>query len=277
MGREIILNVRNFSFKNILKNLSFEIRKGDIFAVMGHNGAGKTTLFKCILGFYKTNFNFLKDNLKIGYLPEEINFPSYLKVKDIIKMAQSFDRQESRLNLELFNFSNFGNRKVSTLSKGERKKIALYLTFYHNPEVIFLDEPTDGLDPVLRFKFKNFLKELAESGKTIVISSHVLTELEEVATSYMILKKGKIIKKDFNSLDSLEGNFIVKPKDMDVAKKQLANINNLDFEEDYILVKNKEVLIEVIKTMIDNDNLIEVENERLSFEKLYMDSETNQV
>ena len=275
MGKEIVINIKDFNFKNILKNLSFEIRKGDIFAVMGHNGAGKTTLFKCVLGFYKTNFNFLKDNPKIGYLPEEINFPSYLKVKDVLNMANCFYNETNMLDLDIFNLENLKDRKVSTLSKGEKKKIALYLAFYHNPEIVFLDEPTDGLDPVLRFKFKNFLKELAESGKTIVIYSHVLTELEEIATSYVILKKGKIIKKDFDILDTLEGNFIVKPKDIDEAKKYLAQMNHLDFGENFILVKNKKILIEVIKILVNNDNLIEVENERLSFEKLYMDSETN--
>jgi len=277
MARKKIIKVEKLFYKNILKGISFDVKEGDIFAVMGHNGAGKTTLFKCLLGFYRTGKRFLPEGISVGYLPEEINFPGYMKVEEVVKISGHLHSlSEVVKKNEIFDIKNFMGKKVNKLSKGERKKVALYLTFFHNPDVVFLDEPTDGLDPVLRNKLKNFLKEYAGGGKTVLISSHVLTELEQVATSYIIIKRGRIVKKEEDLIGASTKNYLIKVKNLESTINRLGHLKSvIEFSHDFLLVKDGSFLPEVVRILVEDENLINVENEKFSFEKVYLENEFN--
>ena len=217
----------NASFKKpkieALKNLSVEIHNKEIVALLGLNGAGKTTFIKLILGLtYATNgmgyvFNnhFGSDNIKkrIGYLPENHNIPPFMTgYRALLTFGKLFGLSGkillSRVEelLELVGLIHAKDLKVSKYSKGMKQRLALAYSLLHNPDLLLLDEPTDGLDPIARKEVRKLLLFLKDSGKTIFINSHLLSEIELICDKALILKKGVLIAegnlKDICSSDS---------------------------------------------------------------------------
>ena len=196
---------KRFGKNMVLKGLNLEIKDGGIFAILGPNGSGKTTLIKAILGMVipnKGSIEVLGKNIKnqasyrnqIDYLPQIANFPSNLKVKELIKMIKDL-RGATNGNEELitlFQLEPFLNKKLGTLSGGTKQKVNIVLTFMFDSPLIILDEPTTGLDPISLIHLKNIIKQEKAKGKTILITSHIMSFVEEVSDEIVFLLEGNI-------------------------------------------------------------------------------------
>jgi len=197
---------KKFGKNEVLKGIDLNIERGGIFSVLGPNGSGKTTLIKCILGMVlpdsgniSINGKALKNNYKyrneIDYLPQIANFPGNLKVSELIAMIK--DLRDSKATkdqelIELFKLQPFLNKKLANLSGGTKQKVNLVLTFMFDSPLIILDEPTSGLDPISHLRLKNLIFSEREKGKTILVTSHILSFVEEIADEIVFLLEGKI-------------------------------------------------------------------------------------
>ncbi|MFA3783124.1 ATP-binding cassette domain-containing protein [Melioribacteraceae bacterium 4301-Me] len=194
-----------------LKNLSLTVPEGTIFGLLGPNGAGKTTLIKILLGItYQTSgeakilgqsVTDYKIKHRIGYLPENHKFPPYLTGEQLLKFAAKLtNTQEKNLNkridalLSLVKMSKWKKTKIKKYSKGMMQRIGLAQAMINNPDLIFLDEPTDGVDPIGRKEIRDILIDLKSQGKTIFLNSHLLSEVELVTDRVAILNKGTLIQ-----------------------------------------------------------------------------------
>lgn len=205
--------VTSFGNKKVraLNELNLTIEKGTIFGMLGPNGAGKTTLVKLLLQIIfptfgtarllDTDINDYHLKKKIGYLPENHKYPPYLSGGAVLKYfgklsninGLELDKKIDEL-LELVNLSKWKKAKVKTYSKGMMQRLGLAQALINDPELIFLDEPTDGVDPIGRKEIRDILLELKSRSKTIFLNSHLLSEVELITDRVGILNKGKLLR-----------------------------------------------------------------------------------
>lgn len=220
-----MLEVSNLSksFGNVeaLKDLNFKAEDGKIFGIIGRNGAGKSTTFRLILKIIEpTNgeilYNGEKINEKIldkiGYLPEEGSLISTYTVLELCEYYGSLKlvspeqiREKLVMWLEEFNIKEFMNRKIKDLSKGNRQKIQFIISVLHNPELLILDEPFSGLDPISVEELKKAILKLKSEGKTIIFSSHRMDHIEALCENILIIDKGKTLLE--GNLKEIEANY----------------------------------------------------------------------
>jgi len=188
-------------------DVSFEINKGEIYGFLGPNGAGKTTTIRHLMGFSKPqkgrakifgreSFRFYYENMKnIGYIPGEIALPAGLTGWEFIDMNKKMKKIKSdtplKQLLDIFQFDPIGETK--RMSLGEKRKLAIITAFMGDPDVLILDEPTSGLDPVMQDVFVDFLKLQKKAGKTIMLSSHMFSEIDTTCDRIAIIKDGYIV------------------------------------------------------------------------------------
>ncbi len=197
---------KKFGKNEVIKGLDLTINEGGIFAVLGPNGSGKTTLIKSILGMVipqsgiinlngktiKKNWEYRKD---IDYLPQIANFPNNLSVKELIKMIKDLRSNNTNKDeelIKLFKLEEFLNKKLGNLSGGTKQKVNLVLTFMFDSPLVILDEPTTGLDPISLIRLKDLINKEKNKGKTILITSHIMSFVEEVADEIVFLLEGNI-------------------------------------------------------------------------------------
>lgn len=197
-----------------LDHLNLSIEKGELFGFVGPNGAGKTTTMRIVSGLLKADggevtiagVNALKDSQslkrKIGYMPDFFGVYDNLKAIEYMEFYASVygivGKKARDMCLELMNLVNLADKAefyVDSLSRGMKQRLCLARSLVHNPELLILDEPASGLDPRARFEMKGILRNLHDMGKTIVISSHILSELAEMCTTIGIIDKGKMVTK----------------------------------------------------------------------------------
>jgi ABC-2 type transport system ATP-binding protein len=196
--------------KAVIEDISLDIGKGRILGLLGPNGAGKTTLIKTIMGlinakkgkvliFDKPISSSIKK--RIGYMPEIANFYWFLTPKETLKMlgALSGVSRKGLLGrikrvLEITGLSEEDNKLIKNFSKGMSERLNMAQAILHDPELLILDEPFSGLDPLGRIHMRNILSELKKEGKTILLSSHELSEAELISDDICIMKKGALLK-----------------------------------------------------------------------------------
>jgi Cu-processing system ATP-binding protein len=198
---------KSFGAIDAVADVSYALGEGEIVALVGHNGAGKTTLIKLMLGLIRPTagtVRVLGENpaeraearAGIGYLPENVSFNPALTGRETLKFYAALKRvgrgQVEDL-LERVGLASAGDRRVRTYSKGMRQRLGLAQALLGAPKVLLLDEPTTGLDPALRRDFYVFIEELRETGATVLLSSHALSELEGRADHVIIMGRGKKI------------------------------------------------------------------------------------
>lgn len=197
---------KKFGQNKVLEGIDLTIDTKGIFAVLGPNGSGKTTLIKSILGMVipdkgsihidgkaiKGEWNYRNN---IDYLPQIANFPGNLSVQELINMIKDLrsnkNADDQRL-IELFRLEPFLNKKLSNLSGGTKQKVNLVLTFMFDSPLIILDEPTTGLDPIAHIRLKQLINEEKAKGKTILITSHIMSFVEEISDQIVFILEGKI-------------------------------------------------------------------------------------
>ncbi len=198
--------VKNYGNIKALDGISYDIPKGCVFGILGPNGSGKTTTLGIVLNVLnQTNGNFLwfgkpsnaDTRKRIGSLLETPNFYHYLSAVENLKITQAISRRGNKDDidkvLEIVNLSQRKHSKFSTYSLGMKQRLAIAAALLGNPEVLVFDEPTNGLDPVGIAEIRELIKKLANEGKTIIMASHLLDEVEKVCTHVAIMKKGKLL------------------------------------------------------------------------------------
>ena len=212
---------KNFKNKHILNQINIHVPEGKIYCIMGPNGAGKSTLLKMISGIEKPtegdiNFkgeNWKREDLKtIGSLIEEPGLFDNLTVEDNIKLKLKLHHVENKDQEQILNTLGFGDHnqeKVKGFSTGMRQRLGIALAFMGNPDLVVLDEPTNGLDTFGIHELRELLMIEKKQGKTIIIASHMLSEVQKVADRIAILGNGELLlEEDYDQKTDLEDLFI---------------------------------------------------------------------
>ena len=199
---------RRFGTKTALEEVSLAVPRGGVFGLIGGNGAGKTTLIKHLLGLLKAQSGTVQvfglDPVqnpvgtlgRIGYLSEDRDLPNWMRVGELMRYQQAFfPAWDERYAEELRDAFDLDLKaKVQTLSRGQRARMGLLLALAHRPELLILDEPSSGLDPVVRRDILGaIIRTIAEEGRTVLFSSHLLDEVERVADRVAIIHQGRIL------------------------------------------------------------------------------------
>jgi ABC-2 type transport system ATP-binding protein len=203
--------VKTYGRIEALRGVTLDIHRGEIFGCLGQNGAGKTTMVKLLLGIIRATdgeATMLGEpagtssvRKRIGYLPEDHRFPDYHTGYSLLDFYGSLlevpsGQKKSRIHemLELVGLKKRMHSKIRTYSKGMKQRLGIAQAIFHNPEVIFLDEPTDGVDPRGRREIREMLLQLKNEGKTIFLNSHLLGEVELITDRVCILDRGEMIR-----------------------------------------------------------------------------------
>lgn len=196
---------KRFRKLQALDNINAEFNKGQVISLIGPNGSGKTTLIKSILGLVKPDngtitFNGVPVTEKvdyrsnIGYMPQIGRYPDNMKIGQVFSMIKNLRNNEKEIDEELYfkyKLDTILDKSMRALSGGTRQKVSAALAFLFDPDVLILDEPTAGLDPLSSEILKEKIVTEKQKGKLILITSHVLTDLEEITTDVMYLQDGK--------------------------------------------------------------------------------------
>lgn len=205
---EIINLTKKFGRLKVLDGISISCERGECISLIGPNGSGKTTLIKCILGMAVPDLgNILFDGediskewkyrKQIGYMPQIGRFPDNMTMRQVFDMMRDLRRNnaDSAADEELIEslgLNQLMGKRMRTLSGGTRQKVSAALAFLFNPEVLILDEPTAGLDPLSSELLKEKIQQEKERGKLILITSHVLSDLDDIVTEVIYLQDGKL-------------------------------------------------------------------------------------
>ncbi|WP_297517332.1 ABC transporter ATP-binding protein [uncultured Clostridium sp.] len=277
-----ILELKNVSKsigkKKIIDNLSFTINSGEIFGFLGPNGAGKTTTIKMITGLisigegeiiidgYNVKTDFEKALSNVGGIVENPEMYGYMSgtknLKYYAKMHDGITQERINEVVKLVKLDNRINEKVKRYSLGMRQRLGVAQAILHNPKLIILDEPTNGLDPMGIKELRETLRNLTEQGSSVIVSSHLLSEMELMCDRFCIIDGGKL--KDIKSMSDInthskteESLYVI---DTDDINKTL-NLINLNFsdvkatitDEKIKLNASKETIAKICKLLVQND------------------------
>jgi len=207
---------KSFGKLSVLKNVELDLSMGRSYALVGPNGSGKTTLIKSILGLViPSSGEIIFDNKsiakdwkyreQIGYMPQIGRYPENMTIGQLIDMMKNIRKNPSEVDdslIDQFKLYKFYDKRMHTLSGGTRQKVSAALAFLFNPAVLILDEPTAGLDPISVELLKEKILEEKAKGKLLIISSHILSDLDELTTEMVYIYEGKVHYN--NSIESLK-------------------------------------------------------------------------
>lgn len=228
---------KQFGKLKALDNVSTVCEKGECIALIGPNGSGKTTLIKSILGMVvpdsgtitfkgKNILNHWRYRDEIGYMPQIGRYPDNMTIGQVLGMMKDIRNKDTALDEDLiqaFSLDNLLNKRMRTLSGGTIQKVSAALAFLFNPSVLILDEPTAGLDPVASGMFKEKIIAEKEKGKLVLITSHILSELDDLVTRIIYMQEGKLIF--HKSIDELK-----KDTGEDKLAKSIAQVMISNYE-----------------------------------------------
>ena len=199
---------KNFGKLKALNDISVTCNRGQSISLIGPNGSGKTTFIKCILGMVVPDSGFITFNRQniakdwryreqIGYMPQIGRYPDNMTVGQLFRMMKdirkSLHNDTDEELLEAFELNKISNKRMRTLSGGTRQKVSASLAFLFSPKVLILDEPTAGLDPVSSEILKDKIRKEKTAGKLILITSHILSDLDDIVTEVIYMQEGQLI------------------------------------------------------------------------------------
>ena len=288
-----ILKIKNlnksFGKNKILKNVSFNVNEGDILGFIGPNGAGKTTTIKMILGLqsidsgtvtingYDIKKNFEKAIEKVGTIVENPDLYMYLSGYDNLKLISNLyknvDKKRIDEVIKIVKLETRINDKVSKYSLGMRQRLGIAQALLHKPNLLILDEPTNGLDPEGIKELRDIIKRLATKEKVgVVISSHNLSELESFCNKIVIIKNGEIVEtNELKKVKNIEESYIFEVDEISkiskILEEKIEKINDNSFK----IHINKESIPEIIKKLIENGvKIYTVKEEEISLEDAFL-------
>ncbi len=296
---EVVLTVdklgKSFKKTQIIKDISFEVKKGEIMAVLGPNGAGKTTTIRNIMGimypdegtitFHDHEKNEIPRH-KIGYLPEERGLYKNVKVMDILLyFAELKDypldkaKQRALDYLKKFGLEGKDKSSIEELSKGMGQKVQFIASIIHEPELLILDEPFSGLDPVSQEVFKDEIKQLAANGTAILLSSHQMNLVELLCDRLFMINKGR--KVIYGSIDDVKREYAnfkctIHGKNDVSELERIPNVERVEQNDDMsILYLTPDVEVGPwLKQLPDNLNIDELSVDRVSLHEIFVDIAT---
>ncbi len=197
---------KQFGKLEVLKGIDLTLNTGNVTAIVGHNGSGKTTLIKAILGLVRADSGEIsvdgtrvngdvRYKNEIGYMPQIARFPENLTVAEILTLIKDLREQESAIDeflYEAFDLEKEAHKPLRTLSGGTRQKVSAVIAFLFQPKILILDEPTAGLDPLSSSILQDKILEERRNGKTIILTSHIMSEIETLADELVYLQDGEI-------------------------------------------------------------------------------------
>ncbi|HEL1806535.1 TPA: ABC transporter ATP-binding protein [Streptococcus suis] len=242
--------------QTILSNLSFEIKSGECVALIGPNGAGKTTLMSCLLGDRKaTKGQVLLDGLvpqarsnkeTVAVLPQENAIPTDLKVKELLRFFQAIYKN-SLTDVEIDSLLRFSpeqkNQLAGKLSGGQKRLLAFVICLIGKPKLLFLDEPTAGMDTSTRQRFWEIVHELKEKGVTIFYTSHYIEEVEHTAERILVLHQGRLLRDTtpFAMRSEEQEKEVTLPIAFAAVVESLAEINEISYKQDTVSFKTRAI------------------------------------
>ena len=277
-----------------LNKMNLDIKKGEIFGFIGPNGAGKSTTMKIVSGLlspdsgevYVDGINAIKNNKKlkekIGYMPDFFGVYDNLKDHEYLEFYGSIygiaGKEIKDLSMDLLELVNLESKYdayVDGLSRGMKQRLCLARCLIHNPQLLILDEPASGMDPRARFEMKNILKNLKDMGKTILVSSHILSELGEICTNIGIVESGQLVCQGtvediMNTASGNEHIVITVLNNEEKAVKllrEIPSVGKVEFENKTITISfngSEEECASLLKTLIMNDIPITSFNKEVS-------------
>ena len=273
MGLKIDNVVKSYSGKVVVDKLSLEMDKPGVFGLLGTNGAGKTTTIRMILGILKKDSGEItwngkkveRKNVNFGYLPEERGiYPKSKIYEQLLYFAELKGMKKENASKEIdywmdkLKVSEYKNMTAEKLSKGNQQKVQFITAILNDPELIVLDEPFSGLDPVNTELLKEVILELVEKGKYIVMSSHQMTSIEEFCSEVVIINKGKtVLKGNLKEIkDTYKANrLIINTKQDITAEVKELNLNiekNIDNNYE-IKIENEEIAHTLLKNLVNRN------------------------
>lgn len=278
MKLEVKEITKSFDDNEVLHGVSFSLESGKALGLLGRNGAGKTTTIRILMDVFKANSGevlmdgkpFNPQDYKIGYMPEERGMYPKKKIMDqLIYFAQlkGVTKAEAKAYalklLDKLQISEYANRKLETLSKGNQQKIQLVQTLISDPEIIILDEPFSGLDPVNSQILKDLISEEIQRGKLVIFSSHQMAYVEEFCEEIVIINKGDVvlagdlkeIKKEFGKQKMMMSANNYTPTQLrDKCEGEFAQLLSItDVKKDYIIFAMKVTKKEIMNTIAQSD------------------------
>ena len=242
--------------RTILSNISFEIKSGECVALIGPNGAGKTTLLSCLLGDSKaTKGQVLLDGLapqaqsnkeKVAVLPQENAIPTDLKVKELLRFFQAIYK-DSLTDVEIDSLLCFSpeqkNQLAGKLSGGQKRLLAFVICLIGKPKLLFLDEPTAGMDTSTRQRFWEIVHDLKEKGVTIFYTSHYIEEVEHTAERILVLHQGRLLRDTtpFAMRSEEQEKEVTLPIAFGVVVEDLDAIDNISYKQDTVSFKTRAI------------------------------------
>ncbi|KYH34425.1 putative ABC transporter ATP-binding protein YxlF [Clostridium tepidiprofundi DSM 19306] len=206
----------------VINNLSFTIEDGQVYSLIGQNGVGKTTTIKCILKLIRANegkikfgnesIEILMENSQIGYLPENLMFPGLVSLYEFLydmctikgMKEECIKERINELTMQ-FDINNMLNKSINKFSKGMKRKVGFIQAIINEPKILILDEPTDGLDPISRRKVLKNIREFADRGNIVLITSHILSDLRLISDKVGLMHRGKLLS-EINTIQFKENN-----------------------------------------------------------------------
>lgn len=285
-----------FKDKKVLHNISFDVRKGEIMAILGPNGAGKSTTIRNIMGIMYPDEGKIKfrnhdgkeiPRHKIGYLPEERGMYKNVKVMDILLyLADLKDyplkkaKERVLTYLKKFDLEEKENVKVEELSKGMAQKVQFIASVLHEPELLILDEPFSGLDPVSQEIFKEEIRRLAKEGTAILLSSHQMNLVEEICDRLFMIQKGqKVVYGTLDDVKTQYANFkcVIRGKNDPLILEQIPHVERVEWkDEESILYLEKDINPAVwMKNLPETLVINELTIDRISLHEIFIDIATD--
>lgn len=289
---------KSFGKEQAVSNINLKIRKGEIYGFLGPNGAGKTTTIRMLLGLMKPSSGtikiFQKDltkeriNIlaKVGSLVENPSYyPHLTAYENLEALRKILGVPKSRIDevLEIVRLKDVANKKVKGFSLGMKQRLGIAASLLHNPELLILDEPTNGLDPSGIIEIRNLIKRLpSEYGMTVIISSHLLSEIDQMATQVGIVTKGKMIFQD--SIEAMrrfaQPKVLIKVSNGEKGWRSLvANGIKAEHEDDLILFDecSDEKVAHIVQILVQEGiSVYRVEEEKRSLEEIFLQMTTGE-
>lgn len=272
---------KSFSDNQVLHGVSFPINQGKALGFLGRNGAGKTTMIRILMGLFPANSGeilldgkpFKPYDHSIGYLPEERGmYPKQKVMEQLIYFGslRGLNKNEAKESslywLEKLGVMEYKDKRLETLSKGNQQKVQIAQTLLGNPDIIVLDEPFSGLDPVNSQILKDIISELIEKEKLVIFSSHQMSYVEEFCEEIALIDKGEIvltgnldeIKRDYGKDRITVSAVDINPIDLkSILSDNISNINVVEVKKDYLIIEllssysKKELLSDLVQLNID--------------------------
>ncbi len=274
-----------------LRGVSLKVPRGEIFGLLGPNGAGKSTLIKILMTIIRASscqgvmlgqpVGHKATLAKVGYLPEHVRFPEYLTGRQVIHYSAGlagvptrYAKKKTEELLEFVGMKTWAKKPMKTFSKGMKQRIGLAQALVNDPDIVFLDEPTDGVDPKGRKEMRGALRELASEGRTVFVNSHLLGELEMICDSAAVMTQGEIVLQgSLSELIQSDGYTLSVEGDLSVDLQTKLEQMQVKHENGELTVENKHLAQQLIDTLRASEvNILSMYKNKQSLEDMFLDA-----